>query len=93
MQRRKFLVLIGGPHLFMSSAPAFADSSGQQLASYYDRHMALLDGVAYGWTGRGVPVRMRDCARQVGVSQDAFSLCRTTAGFSAGAMSPRQPAC
>jgi hypothetical protein len=72
MQRRKFLVLLGGPHLFMSSAPAFADSSGPQLASYYDRHMALLDGVAYGWTGRGVPVRMRDGARQVGVSQDAF---------------------
>jgi len=72
MQRRKCLVLIGGPHLFTSSAPAFADSSGPQLASYYDRHMALLDGVAYGWTRRGVPVRMCAGSRQVGVSQDAY---------------------
>jgi hypothetical protein len=72
MQRRKFLVLIGGPHLVTSSAPAFADSSGPQLASYYDRHMALLGGVAYGWTGRGQPVRLRTGARQVGVSQEAF---------------------
>jgi hypothetical protein len=72
MQRRKFLVLIGGPRLFTSSAPAFADSSGPQLASYYERHMALLDGVAYGWTGRGQPVRMRAGTRQVGVSQEAY---------------------
>ncbi len=72
MQRRTFLALIGGPHIVMSGAPAFADSSGPQLASYYERHMALLDGVAYGWTGRGQPVRMRAGARQVGVSQDAF---------------------
>jgi hypothetical protein len=72
MQRRKFLVLIGGPRVVASSAPAFADSSGPQLASYYERHMAMLDGVAYGWTGRGQPVRMRAGARQVGVSQDAF---------------------
>jgi Regulator of chromosome condensation (RCC1) repeat len=72
MQRRKFLVLIGGPHVMMPGAPAFADSSGPQLASYYDRHMALLDGVAHGWTGRGAPVRMRAGSRQVGVSQDAY---------------------
>jgi alpha-tubulin suppressor-like RCC1 family protein len=72
MQRRKFLVLIGGPHVIMSGAPALADSSGPQLASYYDRHMALLDGVAYGWTGRGQPVRLRASVRQVGVSQQEF---------------------
>jgi hypothetical protein len=72
MQRRKFLVLIGGLHVIMSGAPALADRSGPQLASYYDRHMALLDGVAYGWTGRGQPVRLRASVRQVGVSQDAY---------------------
>jgi len=33
--------------------------------------MALLDGVAYGWTGRGQPVRLRAGFRQVGVSQEA----------------------
>lgn len=72
MQRRKFLVLIGGPHLAASSAPALADSSGPQLVSYYDHHMALLSGVAYGWTGRGQPVRMRTGIKEVGVSKKAF---------------------
>ena len=72
MQRRKFLALISGPHAIMSSVPVLADSSGPQLASYYERHMALLGGHAYGWIGRGLPVRMRAGARQVGVSQDAF---------------------
>lgn len=71
MQRREFLVLIGGAHLFTSGTPAVADSSGPQLASYYERHMALLDGVAYGWTGRGQPVRMRAGCTQVGVSEEA----------------------
>ena len=56
----------------MSSAPATADSSGPQLASYYNRHMALQGNVAYGWTGQGAPRRMRAGVRQVGVSQDAF---------------------
>ncbi|MCE9657678.1 MAG: hypothetical protein K8R60_03895 [Burkholderiales bacterium] len=56
----------------MTSTPAHADSSCPQLASYYERHMALLDGVAYGWVGRGPPMRMRAGARQVGVSKDAF---------------------
>jgi hypothetical protein len=64
MRRRKLLVLIGGPRGIMSSAPAVADSSGPQLASYYERHMALLDG-------RGLPVHMRAGITQVGVSQSA----------------------
>jgi hypothetical protein len=72
MQRRQILALIGGPQLLMGGAPARADASGRQLASYYDRHMALLDGVAHGWEGRGQPQRMRAGARQVGVSQDAY---------------------
>ncbi len=72
MQRRRFLALISGPHAIVSSSPALADSSGPQLASYYERHMAVLDGVAYGWTGRGRPVPMRAGARQVGVSRDTF---------------------
>ena len=72
MQRRQFLTLTSGSLPIMSSVPALADSSGPQLASYYERHMALLDGVAYGWVGRGSPVRMRAGARQVGVSRDAF---------------------
>ena len=56
----------------MTTSPALADSSGRQLASYYERHMALVDGVAYGWMGRGEPRRLRDGVAQVGVSQDAY---------------------
>jgi hypothetical protein len=72
MQRRHFLVAITGPYTMMSSTPALADSSGPSLASYYDRHMALQGGVAFGWIGRGTPVRMLAGVQQVGVSEDAF---------------------
>ncbi len=54
------------------SPPALADGSGRDLASYYDRHMALVEGVAYGWVGRGTPQRARAGVVQVGVSQDAY---------------------
>ena len=54
---------------------ARADASGPMLASYYARHMALRDGVAYGWTGQGTPVRLRGGVRQVGVGRDeAYAL-------------------
>ena len=49
---------------------ARADASGPALAAYYDRHMALRDGVAWGWQGRGTPRRLRDGVRQVGVGRD-----------------------
>jgi alpha-tubulin suppressor-like RCC1 family protein len=42
------------------------------MASFYERHMALLGGMAYGWTGQGQPARQRDGVRQVGVSRDAY---------------------
>jgi hypothetical protein len=80
MQRRKFLALLGAPHV-VTSAPAFADSSGPQLASYYERHMAMIDGVAYGWTGRGQPMRRRAGVRQVGVSQDALFALQNDGGL------------
>lgn len=58
--------------LALGTMDATADSSGRELASYYDRHMALVQGVAYGWTGRGVPQRQRAGVVQVGVSRDAY---------------------
>lgn len=72
MKRRHFLALVGLPYFGTSSAPAFADSSGPHLASYYDHHMALVGSVAYGWTGRGQPVRLRTGIKEVGVSQRAY---------------------
>lgn len=72
IQRRKLFALAGGLALVNASVPVFADGSGPHLASYYDRHMVLIDGVAYGWTGRGQPARLRVGVSQVGVSEDAF---------------------
>ena len=82
MQRRQFVSLIswvaaaclGQRPRRVPTAPA------RTLASYYERHMALLDGVAYGWVGRGRPLRMRAGARQVGVSRTPVSHCSMTAG-------------
>jgi alpha-tubulin suppressor-like RCC1 family protein len=48
-----------------------ADASGPALASYYERHMALIGGQAYAWRGQGQPVRQRGGVRQVGVGRDA----------------------
>jgi len=56
----------------MSCPPALADSSGRDLASYYDRHMALEGGVAHTWVGRGTPQRARAGVVQVGVSRNAY---------------------
>ena len=63
----------------MSIAPALADASSPLLASYYDRHMAVLGGVAHGWTAQGQPRPMRTDVAQVGVSADAY-FALTTSG-------------
>ena len=51
---------------------ANADSSSSMLASYYNRHMAVVDGVAYGWEGQAQPRRLRAGVSQVGVGRDAY---------------------
>lgn len=53
---------------------ARADASAPSLASYYDRHAALLGSVAYGWSGTDAPRRLRDGVRAVGVGADAWLL-------------------
>ena len=68
MRRRGVLILLGGSGMSLSSP---ADGSGTELASYYERHMALSGGVAYAWRGQGQPVRQRAGVKQVGVSRDA----------------------
>lgn len=52
--------------------PARADASAPLLASYYERHMALADGVAHGWVGDGTPRALRRGVRQVGVGKDVW---------------------
>lgn len=72
MRRRGALILISGFSMSLSTSDALADASGAELASYYERHMALIGNVAYGWLGRGQPVRLRAGVRQVGVGRDDF---------------------
>jgi len=72
MRRRFAALVLTWLGTLICSPPALADGSGCDLASYYDRHMALVEGVAYGWVGRGTPRRARAGVVQVGVSQDAY---------------------
>lgn len=67
MRRRAALAT---PIALMSMLPALsdkarADASHARLASYYERHAALVDGVAFGWDGRAGLV-------QVAVSREAW---------------------
>lgn len=72
MQRRRVLIMLGGSAMSLPQQDAVADGCAAQLASYYERHMALSAGVAYGWRGQSQPLRQRSGVRQVGVSRDAF---------------------
>jgi alpha-tubulin suppressor-like RCC1 family protein len=74
MRRRALLVppLILDSMLSLASGPAHADASHARLASYYDRHAAVLDGTVFGWEGHGRPRRVRDGIARVAVSRDAW---------------------
>lgn len=76
----------------VSIADARADGSSRELASYYDRHMALVDGVAYGWSGRGAPRRMRTGVVQVGVARDAYYALQDDGTLVAWTDAPDRPA-
>ncbi len=60
--------------VLMCASFVHADASAPLLASYYDRHAAVLGGVAYGWVGRDEPQRLRDGVRAVGVGRDSWFL-------------------
>lgn len=49
---------------------ALADSSTPRLAAYYDRQLAICDGDAYAWTGRGAPALAVRGVIAVGVGRD-----------------------
>jgi alpha-tubulin suppressor-like RCC1 family protein len=69
---RRLLHRLAAWAVAMTSLAAAADGSGRELASYYDRHMALVDGVAHGWVGTGTPTRLRAGVVQVGVGKDVW---------------------
>lgn len=62
--------------ILAASRVCVADSSDPGLASYYDRHMAIIDGAAFGWTGSNRPKHMLDGVKQVGVTKDSFLALR-----------------
>lgn len=53
-------------------APGFADSSSPLLAAYYDRQMAVRNGVAYAWRGNGKPEPVAKDVKQVGVGRSRY---------------------
>ena len=65
--------------VLMSPLTVPADASGPLLASYYDRHMAVIDGIAFGWQAQGQPRPMRPDVSAVGVGSDDF-FALTSAG-------------
>jgi hypothetical protein len=71
-------VVLSAPLLAMSTlgTPARADASGAGLASYYERHMALVSGTAWGWSGRGTPRALMPGVVQVGVARERWFALR-----------------
>lgn len=55
-----------------STSPASADSSSPLLAAYYDRQMAIINGVTYSWQGSDRPKRIGNDAIQVGVGRSTY---------------------
>ena len=51
---------------------ASADSSSPLLAAFYDRQMAIVDGVTYAWQGNDKPKRVAVDAIQVGVGRETY---------------------
>ncbi len=72
MHRRAALANLASLVLTLAPESAFADASHPRLASYYDRHAALVDGTVYGWDGAGAPRALRGGIAQVAVSRDGW---------------------
>ena len=71
---RRFAMQIIPASLFLGAGDAPADGSHAGLASYYDRHLALLDGTAWEWQGQGTPRPAREGVVQVGAGRRSFAL-------------------
>jgi hypothetical protein len=81
MNRRSAMQLIPAS-LLLGAGASPADGSHAGLASYYHRHLALLDGTAWEWQGQGSP-RPARAARErvvrVGAGRRSFALLETGA--------------
>lgn len=83
--RTGIATLVCSALLVMTPPIAQACSSKRELASYYERHMALVEGVAYGWLGRDVPRAVLSGVVQVGVSKHAYFALRDDGSLITGA--------
>lgn len=71
---RRFAMQLIPASLLLGPGDSAADGSHAGLASYYDRHLALLDGQAWEWQGRGTPRPARNGVVQVGAGRRSFAL-------------------
>lgn len=60
------------PFLPGLALPVCADSSSPLLAAYYDRHMAIIRGQTYYWSGDGPPRLLPVKVVAVGVGRDSY---------------------
>ncbi len=77
MHRRRSLAALSLPSclpswLSVGSGAAVADASHPELASYYQRHGALVDGTVLGWEGDAAPQALRGGIVQLAVSRQAW---------------------
>ena len=76
---RRFAMQLIPASLLLGAGAAPADGSHAGLASYYDRHLALLDGKAWEWQGQDAPRPARDGVVQVGAGRRSFALLESGA--------------
>jgi Regulator of chromosome condensation (RCC1) repeat len=74
VNRRAALRTLIASGFLMNARPVAADGSNGDLAAYYDRNLALINGVVYDWIGDSAPRRAREGVVQVGVGSDAYAL-------------------
>lgn len=66
------IIVAGLMPLAFGISPASADSSSPLLAAYYNRQMAIVNGVVYAWQGNTKPKRLATDAVQVGVGRSTY---------------------
>ena len=69
---RSFLFIFSFLFFATSIQTASADSSSPLLAAFYDRQMAIINGVAYAWEDQDTLTPVANDAIQVGVGRSAF---------------------
>lgn len=75
---RLIIFCLGLMLIITSIRSASADSSSPLLAAFYDRQMAIINGVAYAWQGEDTPRRVTSEAVQVGVGRSTYYVLKSS---------------